>query len=185
MHLPPMDDRCGPRSASRCGAADSSIHSIGAYPPEWSKARPAASRRVVAGLLVLVAVLSAGCSRPPPEEALRETIAAMAAAAEARDADALAEHVAVDFAGPGGMDRDGLRRTAALIWLRSRAVGVTLGPLEVEVTGEHARAGFSAATRGGEGLLPDSANLYRVETAWRIEGGEWRLISAEWTGAAP
>ena len=131
-------------------------------------------------LAALLALASAGCSRTPPEEALRETIAAMEAAAEARDADALEEHLAADFVGPGGMDRDRVRRTAALLWLRSREIGVTLGPLDVEVTGEHARVRFTAATRGGAGVLPDEANVYAVDTAWRIEGGEWRLISADW-----
>jgi len=131
----------------------------------------------MAALLVL---LSAGCSRTPPEEALRSTIAAMEAAAEARDADALAEHVAEDFVGPGGMDRDRFRRTAALLWLRSREIGVALGPLDVEVTGEHARVRFTAATRGGAGVLPDEANVYAVDTAWRVEDGDWVLISAAW-----
>lgn len=134
---------------------------------------------LLAGLLVL----ASACSRTPPEEALRETIGAMQAAAEARDADALAEPLAEDFVGPGGMDRDGFRRTAALLWLRSRAIGVTLGPLDVEVSGEHARVGFTAATRGGEGLLPSQAQIYDVRTAWRLEDGEWRLISAEWEPA--
>lgn len=130
--------------------------------------------------MVLV-LLSAGCSRTPSEEALRDTIAAMEAAAEARDADALEEYLAEDFVGPGGMDRDRFGRTAALLWLRSREIGVSLGPLEVEATDAHARVRFTAATRGGEGLLPDSANVYAVDTAWRVEDGEWRLISADWT----
>ena len=181
MHIPLMEDRCSPRSAPpRCGAAVWSIRSIGTYPPEWGKAIPGRLARLRATVLALFLLLLAGCSRPPPEQALRDTIAGMQAAAEQRDADALADHVAEDFVGPGGMDRDGFRRYAALAWLRSRTVGVTLGPLDVEVTGEHAQVRFTAATRGGEGLIPDSANLYRVETAWRLEDGEWRLISAEW-----
>ena len=124
--------------------------------------------------------LAAGCRREPPEEALRAQIAGLEAAIEARDADALAEGLADDFAGPDGMDRDRLRRTAALAWLRNRDVGVALGPVEVELIGDRATARFTAATRGGEGLLPDSAQVYRVETGWRLDDGEWRLISARW-----
>ena len=131
-------------------------------------------------LALALSALLAACSRPPPEEALRTTIAAMEAAAEARDADALEAFLAEDFVGPGGMDRDRFRRTAALLWLRSRTIGVTLGPLDVQVAGEHARVEFTAATRGGEGLLPDNANVYSVHTAWRLEDGDWVLISADW-----
>lgn len=183
MHPPQIDVRHGPRNALRRAAADSSIHSIGAYPPGWSKARRAVLTRACALLVALSFAFLAACSRTPPEEALRATIATMHEAAEARDADALADHLAEDFLGPGGMDRDGFRRTAALVWLRSREIGVTPGPLDVEVTGDHARVHFTAATRGGEGFLPDSANLYQVDTAWRLEDGDWKLISAEWTAA--
>lgn len=125
-------------------------------------------------------MLAAGCSRPPPEQALRETIAAMEAAAEARDSEALVEHLAEDFGGPDGMDRDMFRRYLALIWLRNRDVGVTLGPLDVELMGDRAKVGFTAAARGGEGLLPDRAEVYQVETGWRLENGDWKLISADW-----
>ena len=168
------------RAPRRFRGSDRGIHPIGAYAPEARNTARRAYRGAAFLLAALLALLSAGCTRTPPEQALRDTIAAMEAAAEARDADALEEYLAEDFVGPGGMDRDGFRRTAALLWLRSREIGVSLGPLEVEVTGEHARVRFTAATRGGEGLLPDSANVHAVDTAWRIEDGEWRLISAEW-----
>ncbi|MDY0020938.1 nuclear transport factor 2 family protein [Arenimonas caeni] len=130
---------------------------------------------LLAGLAVVT-----GCARTPPEQALRETIASMQAAAEARDTEALVGHLADDFGGPEGMDRDRFRRYLALIWLRNRDVGVTLGPLDVELMGDRARVRFTAAARGGEGLLPDRAEVYQVETGWRLEGGDWKLISADW-----
>ena len=171
--------------ASRGGdGPDRRIHSIGAYAPGAGKALRRGVCTAAFALAAWFVLACAGCSRTPPEEALRASIAEMEAAAEARDADALAEHLATDFVGPGGMDRDRFRRTAALLWLRSREIGVALGPLEVEVNGEHARVRFTAATRGGAGLLPDSANLYQVETGWRLEDGDWRLISADWDAAA-
>ena len=128
----------------------------------------------------MLALGLAGCSRTPPEQALRETIAAMEAAAEARDSSALVEHLAEDFAGPDGMDRERFRRYLAVIWLRNRDVGVTLGPLEVELMGERATVSFTAAARGGAGLLPERADVYQVRTGWRLEGGDWKLISADW-----
>lgn len=159
---------------------DWSIHSIGAQAPSTGKAGAVWFRAVVTGLFAALLLLAAGCSRTPPEEALRATIASMEAAAEARDAEALVDAFAEDFAGPGNMDRDQFRRYVALIWLRNREVGVTLGPLDVELVGERARVEFTAATAGGDGFLPDSAQVYRVRTGWRLDDGEWRLISAEW-----
>lgn len=159
--------------------ADSSIHSIAPYAGASGKAG-AALRAAAALLLALAAVLLAGCSREPSEQALRATIDRMQAAAEARDNDALMEGFAEDFAGPDGMDRDRFRRYLAILWMRNQQVGVTLGPLEVKVTGDRATVKFTAAARGGEGLLPDSAQVYRVDTGWRLDGGDWTLISASW-----
>ena len=136
----------------------------------------------MACLAVLVALV-AGCSREPPEQALRSTIDGMQAAAEARDSDALVESFSEDFVGPDGMDRDQFRRYLAVIWLRNREVGVSLGPLEVELIGERATVEFTAGATGGAGWMPDRAQVYRVTTGWRIEGGEWRLISARWEPA--
>lgn len=135
---------------------------------------------VFTACIALLGAGLSGCSRTPPEQALRETIAAMEEAAEARDSAALVEHLAEDFAGPGGMDRDRFRRYLAVIWLRNQDVGVTLGPLEVRLLGERATVDFTAAARGGAGLLPDRADVYQVRTGWRLEDGDWKLISADW-----
>lgn len=105
----------------------------------------------------------------------------MQAAVEARDADALLEPVDEAFGGPQGMDRDGLRRYAALIFLRQRRVGVVLGPVDVEMHGDRAAARFDALVTGAEGLLPGSAEARRVDTVWRLEDGEWVLVTADWS----
>ena len=148
------------------------------------KAGRAGLRAAFTGLLALVLLALKACSAPATEDALRETIAGMQAAAEQRDAAALAGSLSEDFVGPEGMDRDQFRRMAAVIWLREREVGVSLGPLDVAMVGpEGARVEFTAATRGGEGWLPDRAQVYRVKTGWRLEGGEWKLLTATWEPA--
>lgn len=161
-------------------AVDSSNRSIGAYAPGTGKAGGVWFRRVCAGLACALLALAGGCAKEPPEAALRATITGMQAAAEERDAEALAEAVSEEFVGPEGMDRDQLRRTLAIAWLRDRNVGVKVGPLDVALVGDRARVEFTAGTAGGEGWLPDRAQLYRVKTAWRLEGGDWKLISATW-----
>lgn len=121
-----------------------------------------------------------GCSRTPPEDALRQTIAGLEVAAEKRDAAALRDGLAEDFVGPGGMDQRGLARMAQGVFLRHKGVDANLGPLDMDVRGEHATVRFTAAVTGGEGLLPDSGQVYEVDTQWRLEGGEWRLVRANW-----
>lgn len=123
----------------------------------------------------------AGCTRTPPEQALRETVAELEAAVGERDAAAVEAQLAEDFIGPDGLDRTGARRLAQALFLRYRSTGATLGPLEIALQDRHATVRFTAAlTAGAGGLLPESGQVYEVETGWRLEGDEWRLVSAEW-----
>lgn len=127
------------------------------------------------------ALALAACTRPAPEQALRDAIAQMQAAVEARDADALRERLADDFIGPEGMDRPGAQRLAQLVFLRNRTVGVTLGPLDVAMQGEGATVAFTAGLTGASGtLLPDSGQVYQVTTGWRLRGEKWELVSIDW-----
>lgn len=136
--------------------------------------------RVLVGGLAAAALTLAACGRTPPEEQLRTRIAELQGAIEQRDLSALQEVMAGDFIGPDGMDRDGARRTAQLMFLRFRDVGVTLGPLDVAMRGEGAIVRCTAVLAGGAGVLPESGQVYDVEMGWRLEGGEWRLVNARW-----
>jgi len=128
----------------------------------------------------------AGCARTPPEQAVREAVAGVEAAIEAGEPRRLHGWLAEDFVGPGGMDRDGARKLAQASLLRYRDLSVVLGPVEVTVEGDRAQASFTAAVTGGSGrALPDAGRIYEVRTGWRLEDGEWRLLSAEWSPRTP
>lgn len=133
-------------------------------------------------MVALLAVLGiAGCRKTPPEEAIRTAIGQMQAAAEARQVGDILDSVAEDFVGPQGMDRKAFRQYLSLVSLRNEKIAVDLGPMDVALFGDRATASFTAATRGGSGaLLPDRAQVHRVETGWRLDDGEWKLISAKW-----
>lgn len=131
---------------------------------------------------LLVAILLVGCSRPDPEQALRDAVGQLHDAIGQRDASALDDWLADDFIGPDGMDRDGARRLALVSFMRYRDVGVTLGPLEIDLQPDHATVKFTAMLTGGSGrLLPQSARVHDVRTGWRLEDGDWRMTSATWT----
>lgn len=143
--------------------------------------RSAPSKRI-AGALALV--LLAACSGPPPaEQQILETIQAMETALEDGDVGDFMEPVAEDFvAGNSGLDR----RMLGLLVRRERMarerISVTRYDTEVELTADEtrARARFGALGTGGSGLLPDEGEVWRFETGWRLDDGDWMLISAEW-----
>ncbi|MGY1409262.1 MULTISPECIES: hypothetical protein [unclassified Luteimonas] len=146
------------------------------------RSRRAARTMCTSMWIALMLALSVSCSRSDPEAALRGSVDALSAAIEARDPAAMQQHLAADFIGNDGLDRDGARRLAMGYVLRHRDLGVTVGPMEVEMAAAHATVRCKAILRGGSGrALPDSARIYDVESGWRMEDGEWKLASARWT----
>lgn len=131
-------------------------------------------------LLALLSLLPA-CAGTAPEQALREAVAGMQSAIEARDASSLQSYLADDFVGPDGLDRNGARRLAAAYLMRHDRVGVIVGPLEIRLQERHASVAFTATLTGGaRQQMPDAARVYAVQTGWRLEASEWKLTSAAW-----
>ena len=140
-------------------------------------------QRAVAAMAVITALMVAACSKDDPEQAVRLQVEAMKAAIDARDAGDVEDLLAEDFVGNDGMDRRAIRQLAAGVFLRHREIAAKVGPVSVELRGESdAIARFSVlATGGSGGFLPQSGQVYQVETGWRLVDGEWKLLSANWT----
>ncbi|MCX7556672.1 hypothetical protein OS187_07525 [Xanthomonadaceae bacterium JHOS43] len=135
---------------------------------------------LVALCLVWLAGIAA-CARTPPEQRLRERIAEMQVALEERRPSDFIAGVADDFSGESGLDREGAHNLMRAQVLRNARIGVTLGPLDIELHGERATVKFSAVLAGGSGgLVPDSARPWAVTTGWRDGSDGWQLIHASW-----
>lgn len=127
-------------------------------------------------------LLLGGCSPVDPEARLRAEIASMQQAVQSRQPGEVMDRVTADFSGNGGMDREALHNLLRVQFLANADVGATIGPLEVALQGDHATARFSALLTGGNGRwLPDQAGAYQVTTGWRLDGGSWKLYTAQWS----
>ncbi|MDT8437817.1 MAG: hypothetical protein RQ729_02270 [Wenzhouxiangellaceae bacterium] len=143
-------------------------------------------RRPLAALVLSVAtlVLLAACGQPvPAEQQILDRLVAMTTALESGDIDDFMAPVADDFiAGNAGLDRRSLGLLARRERLARSAIRVRRMATEVELIGdERATASFQALATGGSGWLPDEGRLWQVDTGWRRDGGDWVLISAEWS----
>ena len=133
---------------------------------------------VLCGLLAL----PAACSRTPDEQRIREAIAAMQQAMEQGRPRAFMAHVSADFIGnDAAFDRDALHNLLRAEVLRNDEIGVTLGPIDIELQGERATARLTATFTGGSGgLLPERGSVYTITSGWKLEDGEWRCFSGRW-----
>ena len=112
---------------------------------------------------------------------MRSTIAAMAQAIEQhRVSDAL-EPLAEDFTrDSGAFGKQEARRVLAGAMLRNEKIQLSATVTEVRVEGERAFAKVRVIATGGAGLLPERGQTWEFDTAWRLEGGQWKVFNAEW-----
>ena len=136
---------------------------------------------VRAALLLLALAALAACARDTPETALRAQLQRMQAAATERRAGDFMEGVAADFVGNEGMDRAALHNLMRAQVLGNSTIGVTTGPVEIDMKSDRATLRFTALLTGGSGrFIPDSAQTYSITSGWRLEDGEWRIYYAQW-----
>jgi hypothetical protein len=141
--------------------------------------QPASERRVL--LAGILAVLLSACSRGDPERELRSTISAMAQAVERREPDVFLESVADDFTRESGaFGRQEANRMLAMVYLRNEKVNLTAVVTDVRIDGERAYVRVRVVATGGAGLLPERGQTWDFDSAWRREGGRWKVYNAEW-----
>ena len=140
-------------------------------------------QRFLATVAIIAMLQLVACAKDDPEQAVRAQVNAMQIAIDARNAGAVEDLLAQDFVGNEGMDRRAIRQLAAAVFLRHREVAAKVGPVSVELRGStDAVARFSVIASGGSGgFLPESGQVYQVESGWQLIDGEWKLLNASWT----
>lgn len=136
-------------------------------------------------LALAVLVLGVGmlaCSRPSDEQQLRAVMAGMQEAMEEGKPADFMRHVADDFTGAqGGIDRPGLHNLLRGQVLANARIGVSLGPIDVELHDARATVQVTATFTGGNARwLPERGAMYRIVSGWRKESGRWLCVNASW-----
>jgi hypothetical protein len=135
--------------------------------------------RVLPGVVLLLA----GCAGTEPEAAIRENIAFMQEAVEAKESGAAVKYLAQHFVGTHGVDKQGLRRILMAQFMQHRKISVTMTRLDISVNEYNpitARMDVVVMLTGAENLLPRNGELINVSGDWELHDGEWLLVSAHW-----
>lgn len=121
------------------------------------------------------------------EQQVTASLRNMEAHIEAGERSEFMEYIAEDFHGQGDeLDRDRLNAMLLFQLRRHKQVNAQLFPVQVLPAGvDEAEATFRVLLTGGEGLLPDTGQIYQVTSYWQMQDGEWRMRSAQWRVAGP
>lgn len=142
-----------------------------------------ARRLPLVSIAALLSCMAMSCSPPPSvEQQVIGVIKEMEKQVESGERRAFIAHVADDFGGQDGMmTRDELSAMVLFQLNQHRRLQVQLLPISVTPTmpGE-AEASFRVLVTGGPGWVPDSGQLYTVQSRWQEQDGDWLLVTARW-----
>lgn len=136
----------------------------------------------------LAAALTTGCGTGDPEAEIRALLAAAEQAAENRDVGFFGDALGAAYRDARGNDRDELIRSIHGYFIARQRIDMVSSVDEIVLEGEDAAravvyAGM-AGRRMGTALLDGvDADLYRFELELVNEGGNWRIIGADYRRA--
>lgn len=133
--------------------------------------------------LALTVFLLAGCAKElSVEQHVIANLRAMEEAAEQGEHFEFMGFVSETFSAQyDSMDRRAFHRFMIFQINQNRRLHAQFFPINVQETGDgQASARFNLLVTGGSGLLPESGQLFNVETHWVLEGSDWMLAKADW-----
>lgn len=138
--------------------------------------------RLFLSAIIMLGLLAACGKKLTVEQQVIATIRNMEYAAEEGQHLEFMGYIADTFKGQqGSMDRREFHRFMIFQINQNRRLRAQLFPIYVRETGEQsAAANFKILVTGGAGLLPDSGELFEVETHWIRNGDDWLLTGADW-----
>lgn len=135
-------------------------------------------------VVVMVFTLAiAACSTEPDDAALRRILNEMESAIESGDVGAFMQPLDPEFtAQSGAMDARQLRATLLALRLRHENLSVNPGPAAVQLFDDRATIRLKVLATGGA-WLPETGQLFEIESHWRRVDGDWLCFSANWETA--
>ncbi len=133
-------------------------------------------------LFLLSCFAAVACSRTPEEQRIRDSIGEMQAAMQEKLPRDFMHHVGSDFTGAdGSVDREALHNLLRAQVLGNSSIGVTLGPLQIDVQDQRATVRVTATFTGGNGRwIPERGAVYAITSGWRKDGDDWVCVNAQW-----
>jgi ketosteroid isomerase-like protein len=131
---------------------------------------------------LLMVVALAGCSKPLPDETrLRQAVAEMEKAAEAKQSGPILDYLTEDFLGNKVYHKVNMRALLLLHFRQNQHIQVYLSIAELSIKGDRAKLTCQAILAGrDEKPVPKRGQVLVIESDWEKRDDEWRVVRAHW-----
>jgi ketosteroid isomerase-like protein len=132
--------------------------------------------------LLLVFGLLAGCSELASDETrLRQAIADMEKAAEAKQIRPILAYLADDFLGNKVYRKANIGGMLLLHFRQNQHIHVYLHIVELKIKADQAQIQCQVVLAGrDEKIVPERARILVIDSDWQKRDGEWQVVKAHW-----
>lgn len=133
-------------------------------------------------VFLLVLGWLAGCSEPPSDEIqLRQAVAAMEQAVEAKQSEPILDYLSKDFLGNTTYRKANIRGMLLLHFRRNQHIHVYLRIASLTIKDDKAQMQCQVILAGrGEQVLPQRGRVLVIDSDWEKRDGDWRVMKARW-----
>lgn len=134
-------------------------------------------------LMVIVTIgFMAACSEPVPDEArLRQAVAEMEKAAEAKDTRPILDYLADDFLANKTYRKAKIRGMLFLQFRQNQHIHVYLHITELKITDDRAQLTCQVILAGrDEKIVPKRGRILVIHSSWQKRDGKWQVVRAQW-----
>ncbi len=133
-------------------------------------------------LLILSASLVA-CHSQSPVDALDAAAQRLQEGLSNKRSAAVAEQLHQDFSAQQGMDKKAAQQQMLLLFMRFKNVNILVVNRSCQIDNSYYDRGHCSAqvaVSGAQGLIPERADYYKVESEWQFNGKDWQLLKLHW-----
>ncbi|MGD8783872.1 MAG: hypothetical protein PVG75_05520 [Thioalkalispiraceae bacterium] len=131
---------------------------------------------------LLLPIVLAGCGTEPvdDEARIRQRVADMVNATEAKELGEVMAPVAEEFLGNQRIRKTNLKGLVLLHFRRHKNLHVFVNDLEVILEAEQARVTCNVVLAGRNQTLPERARVLNLTSNWEKRDDDWFVVSAQW-----
>lgn len=133
--------------------------------------------------LLIVSTCLVACHAPSPVDALDAAAQRLQDNLSNTRSSTVVEQLHHDFSAQQGMDKKAAQQYMMLLFMRFKNVNILVVNRSCKLDNSYHDRGHCSAqvgVTGAQGLIPERADYYKVESEWQLNGKEWQLLKLHW-----
>ncbi len=133
--------------------------------------------------LCMLSLSLLACHSQSPIDALDAAAQSLEENLSSKRNSAVTEQLHQDFSAQQGMDKKAAQQYMLLLFMRFKNVNILVINRTCQLDNSYRDRGHCSAQvaiSGAQGLIPERADYYKVNSQWQLNGDDWQLIKLDW-----